>query len=93
MVIVVDRSPQTPFCRDLVICRSLRALVTIVALLSALLSGDRDRQREKIDEAFGVLRVVAAHGEAGQIGAIERERRLRLVTLSVPFQSSDRPSR
>jgi len=35
---------------------------------------DRYRQREQIDKAFSVLGVVAAHGEAGQIGAVERER-------------------
>ena len=33
------------------------------------------RQSEKVDEAFGVFGVVAAHGEAGEVGAIERERR------------------
>src|SRR5690348_16418329 len=31
-----------------------------------------DRQGKKVDEAFGVFRVVAAHGEAGEVRAIER---------------------
>src|SRR5580698_5501802 len=30
---------------------------------------------EKVDEAFGVFGVVAAHGEASEVGAIEREGR------------------
>src|SRR5437763_6334374 len=34
-----------------------------------------NRKREEIDEAFSILRVVAAHGEAGEIRAIKRERR------------------
>src|SRR5712671_1189313 len=33
------------------------------------------RQREKIDEAFGVFGIVAAHGEAGEVRAIEGEGR------------------
>src|SRR5262249_39580493 len=40
------------------------------------LGADSDGKGKEIDEAFGVLRIVTAHGEAGQIGAIERERRL-----------------
>ena len=36
----------------------------------------RYREREKIDEAFGIFGVVTAHREAGQIGSIEREGRL-----------------
>src|SRR5260370_4653542 len=32
-------------------------------------------QRKQIDETFGVLGVVAAHGEAGEVRAIKRERR------------------
>ena len=36
----------------------------------------RHRQREQIDEAFGVLGVVARHGKAGEILAIERIGRL-----------------
>src|SRR5215831_10723366 len=36
---------------------------------------NRHRKRKQVDEAFGVLWVVAAHGKAGQIGSIERVRR------------------
>src|SRR5260370_38723072 len=35
----------------------------------------RYRQRKQIDETFRVFRVVAAHGEPGQVGAVERKRR------------------
>src|SRR5258706_6956405 len=47
---------------------------------------DGDRQREKIDEALGIFRVVAAHGEAGEVRAVERERRnaLRDVERALP---------
>src|SRR6266851_2350917 len=34
-----------------------------------------DRQREKIDETLSILRVVAAHGETGEVRAVKRERR------------------
>src|SRR5690348_12758599 len=40
------------------------------------LGADSDGKREEIDEAFGILWVVFAHGETGQVGAIEREGRL-----------------
>src|SRR5579863_4266058 len=36
----------------------------------------RYRQRKEIDKSFRVLGIVAAHRKAGQIGAIQRERRL-----------------
>src|SRR5229473_6953079 len=36
---------------------------------------DGDGQGEEVDEAFGVFGIVAAHGETGEVGAIERERR------------------
>src|ERR1700676_961420 len=51
----------------------------------------RHRQREKIDEAFRVLGVVAAHGEAGEVGAVERERRntLRDVERALPQFETD----
>src|SRR6266852_8759361 len=35
----------------------------------------RYRQREQVDETFGIFGIVAAHSEAGEIGAIEGERR------------------
>ena len=35
------------------------------------LRSNRDRKREKVDKALGVLRIVAAHGEAGEVGAIQ----------------------
>src|SRR5580698_2503670 len=41
-----------------------------------LLLGNCDRQGEKIDESFGVFRIVARHGEAGEIRSIERIGRL-----------------
>src|SRR5260370_23363407 len=49
-------------------------------------------QCKQIDEAFGVLGVVAAQGEAGQIGAIEREGRnaLRNVESAFPKFQADR---
>src|SRR6266481_979955 len=48
-------------------------------------------QREKIDEAFGVLGVVAAHGEAGEVRAVERERRnaFRNVERALPQFEAD----
>src|SRR5712672_3033259 len=49
--------------------------VLIAAGLGFLLWADGYREREKIDEAFGVFGIVAAHGEAGEVGAIEGERR------------------
>src|SRR6267154_898384 len=47
--------------------------------------------REKIDEAFGVLGVVAAHGEAGEVRAVERERRnaFRNVERALPQFEAD----
>src|SRR6267378_256258 len=52
---------------------------------------DGDRQREKIDEAFGVLGVVAAHGETGEVRAVERERRNALgdVERALPQFEAD----
>src|SRR5271168_303035 len=47
----------------------------MVAAFGFCFGTNRDRQSEKVDEAFGVFGVVAAHGEAGKVGAIERERR------------------
>src|SRR6267378_3697862 len=49
------------------------------------------RQRKEIDETLGVLGVVAAHGEAGEVGAIERERRntLRNVESAFPHFEAD----
>src|SRR6266699_2724958 len=48
-------------------------------------------QCKQIDETFGVFGVVAAHGEAGQIGAIEREGRnaLRDVERTLPEFQTD----
>ena len=53
-------------------------VVAVFAFVAALGFGfgpDGYRQSEEIDEAFGVFGVVAAHGEAGEVGAIQRERR------------------
>ena len=47
----------------------------MIAALSFGFWADSDGKSEKVDEAFGVFRVIAAHGEAGKVGAIERERR------------------
>ena len=49
-----------------------------------------DGQREKIDEAFGVLGVVAGHGEAGEIGAIERIGRVARGDVDVAFEKRER---
>src|SRR5882762_8947077 len=48
-------------------------------------------QREKIDEAFGILGVVTAHGETGEVRAIERERRNALgdVERALPQFEAD----
>src|SRR5882762_6694116 len=49
-------------------------------------------QRKKIDETLGVLGVVAAHGEAGEVRAIQRERRNALgdIERALPeFQADD----
>src|SRR5260370_1308911 len=48
-------------------------------------------QRKQIDEAFCVFGVVAAHGEAGQIGAVQREGRntLRNVESALPEFQAD----
>src|SRR6266568_7964111 len=48
-------------------------------------------QCKQIDETFGVFGVVAAHGEAGQIGAVERERRnaFRDVERALPEFQAD----
>src|SRR6267378_1576415 len=48
-------------------------------------------QREKIDEAFGVLGVVAAHGETGEVRAIKRKRRNALgdVERALPQFEAD----
>src|SRR5216683_4355905 len=52
---------------------------------------DRNGQREKIDETLSVLGVVAAHGKAGEIRAIQRERRntLRDVERALPEFQAD----
>src|SRR5438552_1304392 len=42
-------------------------------------------QRKQIDKTFGVLGVVPAHGEAGQIGAVKRERRNTLGDVERAF--------
>src|SRR5580693_8122282 len=42
-------------------------------------------QRKQVDEALGVFGVVAAHGEAGEVGAIERERRDTLGDVEGAF--------
>src|SRR6266567_1736352 len=44
-----------------------------------------DGQREKIDEAFSVLGVVAPHGEAGEVGAVKRKRRNALGDVERAF--------
>jgi hypothetical protein len=49
--------------------------LSVVAAFGLRFRADRYREREKVDEAFGVLGIVAAHGEAGEVGAIEREGR------------------
>src|SRR6267143_6083601 len=48
-------------------------------------------QREKIDETFGVLGVVAAHGETSEVRAIEREGRNALgdVERALPEFQAD----
>src|ERR1700682_991247 len=52
---------------------------------------DGHGQCKQIDETFGVLGVVAAHGETRQIGAIERERRntLGYVERALPQFEAD----
>src|SRR5207237_8465625 len=47
-----------------------RYMKTLLFAFGLRFRAHRYREREKIDEAFGVFGVVAAHGEAGQIGAI-----------------------
>src|SRR5271169_1135983 len=49
--------------------------VPLVATLGFCFRTNCYRQSEKVDEAFGVLGVVAAHGEAREVSAIERKRR------------------
>ena len=90
-----SRSKRPPHKRS-----SLRSVISVISIAinksrtaqfppSALAFGlTVTGSANKIDKSFGVFGVIAAHGEAGQVGAIQRERRnLRFVTLSVPFQS------
>src|SRR6267378_5646100 len=48
-------------------------------------------QREKIDEALGIFRVVMAHGETGEVRAIKRKRRNALgdVERALPQFEAD----
>src|SRR5579871_783789 len=61
------------------------------ASLNLCLFRNSDRKGEKIDETFGVLRVVAGHGEAGEARAIERVWRLarRGVHVALIERESD----
>src|SRR5215813_401370 len=63
----------------------------LVAAFSFGFGADGQGKREEVDEAFGVLRVVAAHGETGQVRAIEREGRLaaRDAERALPEFESD----
>src|SRR6266849_5907264 len=87
-----SRSKRPPHSRS-----SLRSVIgrfldeLLLAALGFCFGPDGYRQREKIDEALGVLGVVAAHGEAGEVGAIKRERRNALgdVERALPEFQAD----
>src|SRR5712664_1895627 len=70
------RSKRPPHSRS-----SLRSVIgrfldeLLFAALSFCFRPDGYGQRKQIDEALGVLGVVAAHGETGEVRAIKRERR------------------
>src|SRR6266849_2257949 len=53
----------------------------VFAALGLCFRAHRHGQREKIDETLGVLGVVAAHGEAGEVRTIQRERRNALGNI------------
>src|SRR6266403_3679995 len=86
------RSKRPPHSRS-----SLRSVIgrfldeLLLAALGFCFGPDGYGQREKIDEALGVLGVVAAHGEAGEVGAIKRERRNALgdVERALPEFQAD----
>src|SRR5208282_109097 len=62
-------------CRGAACCAPTSRICLMVAAFGFSFGTHSNRQSEKVDEAFGVLGVVAAHGEAGKVRAIEGERR------------------
>src|SRR5438045_4331539 len=56
-----------------------------VAAFGFGLGANGNRKRGEIDEAFGVLRVVAAHSEASEVCAIKREGRFEADDVERTF--------
>src|SRR6266849_3176158 len=80
------RSKRPPHSRS-----SLRSVISrfldelLFAALGFCFRPDGDGQRKQIDETLGVLGVVAAHGETGEVGAIKREGRNALGDVERAF--------